>query len=105
MAKQLASDLWAATGNRLADGSVVFLSEHGIWQTDLQAAAIARDAIARETLQAHSEAGARSAQIVGPYLVAVSEVDGRYEPTSLRERIRADGLTFRTIAAEAVVWL
>ena len=41
--------------------------------------------------------------VVEPFLVAVSEDDdGTLEPLSLREKIRASGLTFETIAAEAV---
>jgi hypothetical protein len=41
--------------------------------------------------------------IIEPYLVAVSEdEDGALEPLSLRERIRASGLTFDAIAADAV---
>jgi hypothetical protein len=41
--------------------------------------------------------------VIDPFLVAVSEDDdGRIEPVSLREKIRASGLTFDAIAAEAV---
>ena len=41
--------------------------------------------------------------VIEPFLVAVSEDDdGTLEPISLREKIRASGLTFGTIAAEAV---
>ena len=41
--------------------------------------------------------------MVDPYLVAVSEAeDGTLEPLSLREKIRANGLTFDAIAADAV---
>ena len=41
--------------------------------------------------------------VIDPFLVAVSEDDdGRIEPISLREKIRASGLTFDAIAAEAV---
>jgi hypothetical protein len=41
--------------------------------------------------------------VVDPYLVAVAEDDnGTLEPLSLRERIRASGLTFDAIAADAV---
>ena len=41
--------------------------------------------------------------MVDPYLVAVAEDDdGVLEPLSLREKIRASGLTFDAIAADAV---
>ena len=41
--------------------------------------------------------------MIEPYLVAVvEEDDGTIEPLSLRERIRASGLTFDAIAADAV---
>ena len=41
--------------------------------------------------------------VIDPFLVAVTEDDdGRIEPISLREKIRASGLTFDAIAAEAV---
>ncbi len=41
--------------------------------------------------------------VVDPFLVAVAEDDdGTIEPISLREKIRAAGLTFDAIAADAV---
>ncbi len=41
--------------------------------------------------------------VVDPFLVAVAEDDdGTIEPLSLREKIRASGLTFDAIAADAV---
>jgi len=41
--------------------------------------------------------------VVDPFLVAVAEDDdGTITPLSLREKIRASGLTFDAIAAEAV---
>ena len=41
--------------------------------------------------------------MVDPFLVAVAEDDGgAVTPLSLREKIRASGLTFDAIAAEAV---
>ena len=45
----------------------------------------------------------RRSRVVDPFLVAVTEDDdGTIEPLSLREKIRASGLTFDAIAAEAV---
>ena len=41
--------------------------------------------------------------MIDPFLVAVIEEEGgAIEPLSLREKIRASGLTFDAIAAEAV---
>ncbi len=51
------------------------------------------------TLRARAEAFT----VVEPFLVAVTEDDdGTIEPLSLREKIRASGLTFEAIAADAV---
>ena len=48
-------------------------------------------------------ARAEAFTVVDPFLVAVTEDDdGTLEPLSLREKIRASGLTFDAIAAEAV---
>ena len=41
--------------------------------------------------------------VIDPFLVAVTEDDdATIEPLSLREKIRASGLTFEAIAADAV---
>ncbi len=48
-------------------------------------------------------ARAEAFDVIDPFLVAVTEDDdGRIEPFSLREKIRASGLTFDAIAADAV---
>ena len=48
-------------------------------------------------------AQAEAFSVVDPFLVAVTEDDGGVlEPLSLREKIRASGLTFEAIAADAV---
>jgi hypothetical protein len=101
MAKNLSGDLQVASANRLADGVVVFLDDTGGWTVALSNAALARDKRAGEILLERARAEAFT--VVDPYLVAVSEDDdGRLEPLSLREKIRASGLTFEAIAAEAV---
>jgi hypothetical protein len=101
MAKNLTGDLTVASANRLSDGLVVFLDESGDWTPRLQRAAIARDARQGEILL--DRARAEAAGVIDPVLVAVSEdEDGTLEPVSLREKIRASGLTFDAIAAEAV---
>ena len=101
MAKNLSGDLQIASANRLSDGEVVFLDDAGWWTPRLERAALARDKRAAEILLQRAQAEAFS--VVEPYLVAMSEDDdGHLEPLSLREKIRASGLTFDAIAADAV---
>jgi len=101
MAKNLSGDLQVASANRLADGMVVFLDDAAQWTERLDRAAIARDKQAAEVLLARARA--QSSTVVDPFLVAVVEDEsGRIEPLSLREKIRASGLTFAAIAAESV---
>ena len=101
MAKNLSGDLQVASANRLADGMVVFLDAAGQWTERLDRADIARSKPAAEGLLARAQA--ESFTVVDPFLIAVIEdEEGRIEPLSLREKIRASGLTFAAIAAEAV---
>ena len=101
MAKNLSGDLQVASANRLADGVVVFLDDAGQWTSRLDRAAVARDKRGAEILL--ERAKTEAASVVDPFLVAVTEGDdGVLEPLSLREKIRASGLTFDAIAAEAV---
>lgn len=101
MAKNLTGDLQVASANRLSDGVVVFLDDAGDWTPELGVAVVARTEREAEILLARAKA--EGASVVDPFLVAVSEADdGVLEPLSLREKIRASGLTFETIASEAV---
>ncbi len=101
MAKNLSGDLQVASANRLTDGVVVFLDDAGQWTARLDRAALARDERSAEILL--ERAKAEAASVVDPFLVAVTEGDdGSIEPLSLREKIRASGLTFNAIAADAV---
>jgi hypothetical protein len=101
MAKNLTGDLQVASANRLADGVVVFLDDAGQWTPRLDRAAVAREVRSAEILL--ERAKAEAASVVDPFLVAVAEGgDGSIEPLSLREKIRASGLTFDAIAADAV---
>ncbi len=101
MAKNVSGDLQVASANRLADGAVVFLDDAGQWTPRLARAALARTSREAEILLARAQA--EGVGVVEPVLVAVSEGDdGSLEPLSLREKIRASGLTFEAIAAEAV---
>ena len=101
MAKNLSGDLQVASANRLTDGVVVFLDDAGQWTARLDRAALARDERSAEILL--ERAKGEAASVVDPFLVAVTEGDdGSIEPLSLREKIRASGLTFNAIAADAV---
>lgn len=101
MAKNLSGDLSVASANRLVDGVVVFLDDTGQWTTRFEHAAVAHDKRAGEILL--ERARTEAFDVIDPFLVAVSEDDGgRIEPVSLREKIRASGLTFDAIAADSV---
>jgi Protein of unknown function (DUF2849) len=101
MAKNLSGELQVASANRLSDGVVVFLDDAGQWTPRLDRGAVARDKRGAEILL--ERAKTESASVVDPFLVAVAEDDdGTITPLSLREKIRASGLTFDAIAAEAV---
>ena len=101
MAKNLSGDLSVASANRLVDGVVVYLDDGGQWATDFDRAAVARDGSSAEILL--ERAKAEGFGVVEPFLVAVAEDErGVIEPVSLREKIRASGLTFDAIAADAV---
>jgi hypothetical protein len=101
MAKNLSGDLQVASANRLIDGLVVYLDDAGQWTPRLDRAALARDRSGGAILLERARAEAFA--VVDPFLVAVIENgDGTIEPLSLREKIRAAGLTFDAIASEAV---
>ena len=101
MAKNLSGDLQVASANRLVDGLVVYLDDAGQWTPRLDRAALARDKSESGILLERARAEAFS--VVDLLLVAVTEGDdGTIEPLSLREKIRAAGLTFDAIASEAV---
>jgi len=101
MAKNLTGDLQVASANRLVDGIVVWLDDAGQWTDRLENAAVARDKRNSEILL--DRARAEAFTVIDPFLVAVTEDDdGTVEPLSLREKIRASGLTFDAIAADAV---
>jgi HPt (histidine-containing phosphotransfer) domain-containing protein len=101
MAKNLSGELQIASANRLTDGVVVFLDDAGEWTPQLERAALARDKRGAEILL--ERAKGEAASVVDPFLVAVAEEeDGTIAPLSLREKIRASGLTFDAIAADAV---
>ena len=105
MAKNLTGTLQIVTANRLRDGQVVFLTRSGEWTSDIARAAVARDEAAAQRLLAIGTVAAAESRIVEPYLTAVREDGESIVPVSLRERIRAQGLTFAAISADATRYL
>ncbi len=83
------------TANRLADGLVIFLSDHDAWSEDLSEACIAADKAAAEALLAAAERAVNAQTVVGPYLIDITDNAGSLAPVQLRERIRAAGPTIR----------
>jgi hypothetical protein len=81
------------TGNRLADGTVVYRTPAGDWTTQFSEAAIVTTAPAASAVL--TAAVADDVLVVGPYVAPV-EIDptGRAQPGNLRERIRVGGPTF-----------
>ena len=101
MAKNLSGDLQVASANRLSDGAVVFLDDAGQWTH----AARSRGARPRQARAPRSCWSApRRGRERGRSLPGRGDRGRRrrVEPLSLREKIRASGLTFDAIAAEAV---
>lgn len=105
MAKNLTGSSQIVTANRLRDGVVVFLTETSEWTSDIARAAVARDAEAGTRLLAIGTVAAAESRVVEPYLTAVTEDGDAIVPVSLRERIRAQGLTFDAISADATRYL
>ncbi len=81
------------TANRLLDGRVVFLTGADRWDERVDAAKVYADPVAAEAGVAVAQASAAAGEVVEPYAIAVSYQSGRIVPTSLRERIRAEGPT------------
>ena len=101
MAKNVAGDLQVATANRLRDGASVFLDPLGAWTTDFAAAAVFDDEeIATAAL---ATAKSRAEAAVELVLIGVARTDAGIEPITLRERIRARGLTFEMRTGDGFV--
>jgi hypothetical protein len=82
--------LKGVTGNRLADGEVVFWSK-GEWRERFAEIELFADPAEAEA--ALVEAKARPTIIVDPYVIDVRLDDGIPVPTAYRERVRALGPT------------
>lgn len=77
------------TANDLNSGRVVYMDTRGGWSSTLASAAIAADAQHREQLVALAAGAAARCIVTAVYAFDVRLVEGRPEPISVRERIRA----------------
>ncbi|MGN6283941.1 MAG: DUF2849 domain-containing protein [Afipia sp.] len=81
------------TANRTRDGAVVYRTAGQDWSTRIVDAAIVRTVDEARALLA--EAAADGVVAIGPYIAPVEIAgDGAIRPGNLRERIRAEGVTF-----------
>lgn len=91
------------TASSLALGHVVYMRQEDDccrWLSDIQAATLFSDSDL-ESAMAHAAAAVTANEIVDPYAIAVDVREGRIEPLSLRERIRAHGPTVTGVSAPA----
>jgi len=79
------------TANALRSGRVVYLALDGRWVGTLDEAAVAHDAIALRRLEEEAVRAAELQQITAHYAFDVAFTEGRPQPISVRERIRAEG--------------
>jgi hypothetical protein len=80
------------TANRLSDGVVVYRTAENTWSPKLEEALVVSTVPAATELLSGAIADGVSA--VGAYVAPVATATGRVEPGNLRERIRAQGITF-----------
>jgi hypothetical protein len=90
--------LWMITANATDDGAPIYLQTNGRWTRRLtEGLAITSD---EERTRLLGEARATERIVCDPYSIEVREgARGRLAPTSLRERIRAEGPTVTLISA------
>lgn len=83
-----------ATANRLTDGTVVFLGGRQ-WEATIERAFVAQTDTETRGLEAMMLQSEATQEVVGAYLIDVTQHADRVEPDKLRERIRASGPTVR----------
>lgn len=88
------------TGNRLADGAVVYRTADRGWSTSLNDAVVTTTA--DKAVQLLKEASASDLEAVGAYVAPVIFDGNEVRPGNLRERIRVAGPTFALPGSEAV---
>ncbi len=77
------------TANHLRTGLVVYLADDGRWVEPLADAAVAADPVALKKLEGLALAATERNEVTAVYAFPVRVVNGRPEPVSVRERIRA----------------
>jgi len=84
--------LWMITGNATADGAPIYLQTSGRWTRRLAEGLAVSSEEQRDKLLAQAKASERI--VCDAYVIDVRHsARGQLEPTSLRERIRAEGPT------------
>ncbi len=78
----------------------MYLDSEDGWSERFEAARVAGDAEAGAALLARAETPAQAIRVVGPYLMEVTETDGRITPVGVREKIRAMGPSVGTDIGE-----
>ena len=79
------------TGNRLADGIVVYLAADGGWTENVNASRVIKSDGELQRMKALADAAAKAAAVVEPYAIEVAQDAGGVRPVRYRERIRAFG--------------
>lgn len=80
------------TANRLSDGAVVYRTAGNAWSPKLEEALVVSTVPAATELLSSAITDGTAA--VGAYVAPVAITSGHIEPGNLRERIRAQGVTF-----------
>lgn len=77
------------TANLLRSGDVVYFAGAGDWVRDIAEAKVAGDKEQLAELEKAAQRDFEAHQVISVYAMDVDLVDGRPEPRSVRERIRA----------------
>ena len=77
------------TANELRSGAVVYLARNGQWVEDLGSAVVAAGAEDLKQLETVALAAVEKTAVTAVYAMDVHLADGRPEPISVREKIRA----------------
>ena len=77
------------TANNLRTGAVVYLTDDGEWVETLVAAGISNDAVGLERFEIMAQRSVEDNDVTSVYAMKVAVLDGRPQPVSVRETIRA----------------
>jgi hypothetical protein len=102
MAKAPSGEAQMVTANRLRDGTVVYLTADSAWSERFADGALWSDKDSADSALTASETAVAAQLVVGPYLIEAAVTDRGPQPTSAKERIRADHKP--TFAADAGSW-